>query len=580
MTGGESSEPGPHRSTRPRRGLVIVVLILVFLAPLSVAFYIQETHSGQPPSSTRNPGSGCEGGGGTGPFHFVFVGGVGGRLDFNGTVPGPCVLVANGSHVQVTFEVALDAGVNHSWVLVPALASDSALPAFPGAGFSGPSRFVGIAPGAEANFSFQVTQAGSYRYVCEVPGHAEAGMYGWFNVTGTVPPASAGVRHFILIAGENGTLTFNGTVPGPSIQVSQGTHVWITFQVSPEAGISHSWILVNVTNGRANTSGAPVFPGAGTVNPTQGDPPGSTTNLTFVASRAGSYLYICDVPGHYEAGMFGYFNVTGNGTSSSPPPPPPPPSPTVCEGNGTLGAIHLVIIADPNGTSGFNGTTPGPCIEVAQMSWVTVTFRVGAGSPGNHSWDLVDANAPDNATPVFPGAGTAGALRLTGLPAGSVVNYTFQVVRAGSFRYQSEVGNDSLTYWGTFNVTVGYTAFHGRHFIIIAGENDSLTFNGTSPGPTLAVPNGTFVWVTFQVSPQAGISHSWVLVNESSGMANETGAPVFPGASTPDPTVGQSVGSTTQLTFVVDRVGTYLYICEVDGHYTAGMYGDFDVTTA
>jgi hypothetical protein len=178
----------PPKSVLRRWAPVIVGLILVVGAITFVTVY-----NLYPPSSSPPPApTACEGADGLGTFHFLFIGGepnVNSGINFNGSVPGPCVLVANGSHVFVTFQVSPQSPLNHSWVLIPANGTATSLPAFPGAGFSNATRFSGLAPGSQAEFSFWTNTTGSYRYICEVPGHYEAGMYGFFNVSAHPAPA-------------------------------------------------------------------------------------------------------------------------------------------------------------------------------------------------------------------------------------------------------------------------------------------------------------------------------------------------------------------------------------------------------
>ncbi len=35
-----------------------------------------------------------------------------------------------------------------------------------------------IPPGGSGSVTFKVTQAGTYNYICQVPGHVDLGMYG------------------------------------------------------------------------------------------------------------------------------------------------------------------------------------------------------------------------------------------------------------------------------------------------------------------------------------------------------------------------------------------------------------------
>jgi len=120
-----------------------------------------------------------------------------------------------------------------------------------------------------------------------------------------------------------------------------------------------------------------------------------------------------------------------------------------------------------------------------------------------------------------------------------------------------------------------------EHFDITAGVGGNLDFNGSTPGPSITAPNNTYVWLSFTVASDAGVQHSWVLVPSNvSKVSAPDYTPVFAGASTPDPTAGSPIGSTTQLVFKVDKVGSYIYICEVPGHFEAGMWGWFNVTAS
>ncbi len=116
------------------------------------------------------------------------------------------------------------------------------------------------------------------------------------------PPVTA----FLVVAGSGGTLTFNGTVPGPTMTVRQGSQVTVTLKVDPAASGPHSWMLVPWGGTPAS---AVVFPGASTTNPSAGLAPGTSQTITFVASTAGQYKYICGVDSHYLE-MWGHFNVT------------------------------------------------------------------------------------------------------------------------------------------------------------------------------------------------------------------------------------------------------------------------------
>ncbi|MCI4342155.1 MAG: multicopper oxidase domain-containing protein [Thermoplasmata archaeon] len=150
----------------------------------------------------------CEGRNAAATYRFVLIAGENGGSTFNGSSPGPCILVGAGSVVNVSLHVDPSAGRNQSWVLVAAGSPDNASPVFAGAGFSGPQRVTGIAPGAEASFLFTASTAGAFRYVSEAPGQAARGMQGWFNVTSL----AAGP----LVAEKTGSAGANGAAP-PSV---------------------------------------------------------------------------------------------------------------------------------------------------------------------------------------------------------------------------------------------------------------------------------------------------------------------------------------------------------------------------
>lgn len=127
----------------------------------------------------------CEGSNRTGDYRFLLIAGEKGSISYNGTTPGPCLEVGNGSAVVVTLRVDPASGNNHGWDLIPSSGPVNVSPVFPGAGLAGSARWEGIAPGTEENFSFNATLAGTYRYVCEVDDHASLGMNGTFTVAPT-----------------------------------------------------------------------------------------------------------------------------------------------------------------------------------------------------------------------------------------------------------------------------------------------------------------------------------------------------------------------------------------------------------
>ena len=99
-----------------------------------------------------------------------------------GGLKNPIVQVPLGAEVMVHF-ANIDTDLPHSLGVVadgPPFAAEPPEAAFPGA--ESPDAHMGSMPGENATFSFTVSTAGTYWYVCHVAGHATGGMFGKFEV--------------------------------------------------------------------------------------------------------------------------------------------------------------------------------------------------------------------------------------------------------------------------------------------------------------------------------------------------------------------------------------------------------------
>jgi nitrite reductase (NO-forming) len=134
---------------------------------------------------------------------------------------------------------------------------------------------------------------------------------------------------------------------------------------------------------------------------------GASTNIAFVASKAGDYFYYCSLPGHRLAGMEGQFLIT-----------PTPPPQTVAEAD----ISHLASDVPPpigkrepqtvrvdlvtvelegrlaEGTTfgywTFNGKVPGPMLRVRVGDTVEVHLKNADNSSMVHSVDFHAATGP------------------------------------------------------------------------------------------------------------------------------------------------------------------------------------------
>jgi len=215
----------------------------------------------------------------------------------------------------------------------------------------------------------------------------------------TVPGGSAylpGIRYTLKSGIAEGRMVFigvGGTIDGqvnPMLSAAEGQVVQVTL-VNGE-GAEHD--IVFSDQGPAGSS--PHIVGRG-----------SSTNIAFVASKAGDYTYYCSLPGHRLAGMEGQFLVT-----------PMPPEQTVVEADisqrstdvpapiGKRGPqtvrVDLVTVelegrlaeGTTFGYWTFNGRVPGPMLRVRVGDTVDVHLKNADGSAMVHSVDFHAATGP------------------------------------------------------------------------------------------------------------------------------------------------------------------------------------------
>ena len=174
-----------------------------------------------------------------------------------------------------------------------------------------------VAPGANATVTYSVplsSYAFSLEYVSVVPYQFQAGMYGTLSVRPTI--------------GGNATLSDNTTnslsfVPDVLDLNTSGMHfpINVTIAVTNLGTLIHTFSLVpqpgvNVTPTNF-TSYFRVHPALVNVSVTGAGGTGS-----FLMGGPGVYMYICEEPGHFASGMYGFLYVdvpvpTGSVLSSS-----------------------------------------------------------------------------------------------------------------------------------------------------------------------------------------------------------------------------------------------------------------------
>jgi hypothetical protein len=110
---------------------------------------------------------------------------------------------------------------------------------------------------------------------------------------------------FAAVAGPRGGPELGFEIAGminPEVVVPRGAR--ITVKVINEGGAPHDFAVASAVGA------APAFQGAESamLDPAAGASPPST-NVTFVAASAGTYVYECTVQGHAQGGMQGVFKI-------------------------------------------------------------------------------------------------------------------------------------------------------------------------------------------------------------------------------------------------------------------------------
>lgn len=174
-------------------------------------------------------------------------------------------------------------------------------------------------PGASGEVTFVPPKAGTYYYICAVPGHRELGMEGKIIVAagsgGSAAPSGAVVTatgnkvefsvSFVMSA-DFKQYAFNALPgqPGSNSPITVKSGDTVTIHVKNASKSYHAFGVVVDPNDPSDVLWNSAF---GTPdNPLK---PDATGDVTFVAGAPGTYHYICTVPGHAALGMDAPFIV-------------------------------------------------------------------------------------------------------------------------------------------------------------------------------------------------------------------------------------------------------------------------------
>lgn len=151
-----------------------------------------------------------------------------------------------------------------------------------------------INPGASQTRSVDLSKPGQYIFVCNIPGHFHAGMFTVVNVTPT-PPAV-----YVPVALNEWHVAVQPTLKPGSINV----------EVANFGSIQHELLVFRSDLAPSayplDKNGDIVEDGPGITLLSDGDniDPNRTQTRTVDLSQPGTYLFVCNIPGHFKAGMY------------------------------------------------------------------------------------------------------------------------------------------------------------------------------------------------------------------------------------------------------------------------------------
>jgi uncharacterized cupredoxin-like copper-binding protein len=170
-----------------------------------------------------------------------------------------------------------------------------------GPGLTLVSRGDKIDPGKTQSRTVDLTQPGTYLFVCNLPGHFKAGMYRSVTVT----PASA-EQAYIPAALSEWHVAAPGTIKAGTVILEAANFGTIQHELLVfKSDLPPSAFPVD-KNGNIIEDG----PGINLVSDGDNIDPGKTQTRTVNLTQPGSYVFVCNIPGHFKAGMFSSVTVT------------------------------------------------------------------------------------------------------------------------------------------------------------------------------------------------------------------------------------------------------------------------------
>ena len=216
----------------------------------------------------------------------------------------PTSLVAG----QINFAITNIGTMPHELVVFRSTLSPSAYPVDAkgdiiedGPGITLVSKVSPIAPGVTQKQVVDLTQPGTYVFVCNLPGHFKAGM---FRVV-TVTPTSA-QQAYVPAALSEWHIAAPTTIKAGSVILEAGNFGTIQHELLVfRSDLAPAQYPLDA-DGNIVEDG----PGINLISDADNIDPGGTQSRTVDLTQPGTYLFVCNIPGHFKAGMYSAITVT------------------------------------------------------------------------------------------------------------------------------------------------------------------------------------------------------------------------------------------------------------------------------